>query len=136
MKTCASLPGAGLLMDFWSTGDYSPAYELHTSDYIRHDSPFSINDPDACVQFIQTFPAAFPDFTFTLQDLVVEDDKVLLRWTATGTHEAELMAIVPTGKTINARGVGPVHFKQGKVIESWGVFDSLKVFQQIGNFPG
>lgn len=123
------------LMDFWSKGDYSLAHELHAPDYVRHDSPFPINNPDAYVQFIEIFRQALPDLTFALQDMVVEGEKVLLRWTARGTHKGDLMGIAPTGKTVDTRGMDLLHFKDGKIIESWGVFDSLDVFRQVGAFP-
>jgi steroid delta-isomerase-like uncharacterized protein len=123
------------LIDFWSKGDYSLAHELHAADYVRHDSPFPINNPDAYVQFIQIYRSAFPDLTFTLEDMLVEGDRVVLRWRATATHTGELLGIPATGKAVNMRGMDLLHFREGKIIESWGVFDSLDVLRQIGAFP-
>jgi steroid delta-isomerase-like uncharacterized protein len=122
------------LLEFWN-GDLSMAHELHAPDYTRHDSPFPINDPDAYVQYIQIIRTPCPDMTFNLEDMVAEDDKVLIRWTATMTHQGELMGIPATGKKISNRGMDLLHFKDGKIIESWGLPDVFGIFLQIGRFP-
>ena len=122
------------LLEFWN-GDMSLAHELHAPNYFRHDSPFPIENPDAYVQWIQTLSAGVPDMTFTLQDMVAEGDRVVIRWTVTGTHQGELWGVPATGKTINSRGTDWLVFKEGKIIESWGFFDALGILQQIGAVP-
>jgi predicted ester cyclase len=41
-----------------------------------------------------------PDLHTTFDDAVAEGERVAYRWTASGTHEGELMGIPTTGNTI------------------------------------
>ena len=123
------------LLEFWH-GDFSLAHELHTPDYTRHaDSPVPVNNPDAYVQYIKTTRNAFPDLTFTVEDVIAEGDKVVIRWTATMTHQSELMGVPATGKKISARGMDLLRFEGGKIKETWNFPDEFGMFVQIGRFP-
>ena len=122
------------LLEFWN-GDLSLAHQLHAQNYVRHDSPFPIENPDAYVKFITIFRTAVPDLTFTLQDMVADGNTVVLRWTVKGTHNGPLYGVQGTGKTVNCRGTDWLKFKDGKIVESWGFFDALGLMQQIGAIP-
>jgi predicted ester cyclase len=55
---------------------------------------------------------------------------------ATGTHQSEFMGIPATGKSIDVQLVDIIRFDaDGKAIEHWGVFDALKMMQQLGVIP-
>jgi len=55
-------------------------------------------------QHYNTYVTAFPDCQITIDDMVAEGDKVVVRWTATGTHRGELAGITATGKRISLPG--------------------------------
>jgi len=50
---------------------------------------------------IQAFRIAFPDIQFTLEDVIVAADKVIVRSTARGTHRGEFLGVVPTQRTVS-----------------------------------
>src|SRR5260370_30587125 len=57
--------------------------------------------PPACVEARgNRCSSAFPDLTFTVDDLLADGNKITVRWTARGTHKGALMDISPTGKEI------------------------------------
>lgn len=78
---------------------------------------------------------AFPDLSFTVEDMIASEDKVAARWTARGTHKGTYMGIAPTGKSFKMSGIGIARFAQGKAIEGWGVQDTLGLMQQLGIIP-
>lgn len=85
--------------------------------------------------FASMFVSAFPNLHVTIDDLVAEDNKTVLRWTARGTHRGELMGIPPTGKDICITGMAIDRFVGGKSVEHWEILDQLGMMQQLGVIP-
>jgi predicted ester cyclase len=100
-------------------------------------SPFPGQKPGAegLKQAIASFREAFPDLQATAEDLIAEEDKVVGRFTVTGTQRGEFMDIAPTGKKITYDEIVIVRFKDGKIIEHWAVADALAMLQQLGVIP-
>jgi predicted ester cyclase len=47
-------------------------------------------------QYLGSLYDAFPDIHFTIDDMVVEGDKIAVRHTRTGTHKGEFMGVPST----------------------------------------
>lgn len=75
--------------------------------------------------------AAFPDLRITTDDILTEGDKVATRWTATGTHQGELMGIPASGRQITFPGMTVHRFADGKIVENWWAYDAMGMMQQI-----
>jgi len=86
-------------------------------------------------QIITGMRTAFPDLYFATDDMVAEGDKIAIHYTMTATHKGEFMGIPATGKKVNVSGISIVHFKDGKMVESWGNMDDLGMMQQLGVLP-
>jgi steroid delta-isomerase-like uncharacterized protein len=78
---------------------------------------------------------AFPDQHTVIDDLIAEGDKVVMRFTVSGTHKGPLMGIPATGKGYSVPGVSIFRLAEGKIVEHWGVFDQMAVMQQLGLAP-
>ena len=110
--------------------------ELHVADYVFHGGGGEeIRGLKDYKQSTSEFYSAFPDVHFTIDDMVVEGDKVVARWTMTGTHKGEIGGIPPTNKKITVWGVNIEHIVGGKFIETWERYDSLCFMQQLGAIP-
>ena len=115
--------------------------ELVTDDFVAHapaepGHDEETQDAERLKQEIARNRAAFPDLTFNLQDMVAEGDTVAIRWSATGTHEGQLMDLPPTGKQVRLDGMNFLRFEDGKIAEDWVLWDSLGLMQQLGMGPG
>ncbi len=122
----------------WNQGNLDPVDEIHSTDFVLHDPsmPEDICGPEGFKQFITMYRIAFPDIHFTIEDQIAEGDKVVTRWTGTGTHRGELMGIAPTG--VRGQGVMGITIDQiagGKIVESWNAWDTLGMLQQLGVVP-
>jgi predicted ester cyclase len=71
----------------------------------------------------------------TINDQIAEGDKVVTRWTATGTHKGALMGIAPTGKHTTVTGIAIERYQGGKVVEAWQSGDTLGMLQQLRAVP-
>jgi hypothetical protein len=86
-------------------------------------------------QFMSEFCDAFPDLHATIDDIVAEGDKVVVRYTVTGTHKGEMMGIPPTNKKVKLWMIEIDHFVGGKCVEGWSSMDTLGFMQQLGVIP-
>jgi predicted ester cyclase len=86
-------------------------------------------------QFAHSIYAAFPDFRHTIEDLIAEGDKVVVRATDSGTHKGKFMGLEPTDKECTYGVIAIFRFENGKCVESWEEVDSLGFWQQLGAVP-
>jgi predicted ester cyclase len=85
--------------------------------------------------FASMFFTAFPNLQVTIEDLVAEDNKTVLRWSAQGTHQGDLMGIPPTSKDIFITGMAIDRFEGDKSVEHWEILDQIGMMQQLGVIP-
>jgi predicted ester cyclase len=86
-------------------------------------------------QFASNLYDAFPDLHGTIDDIIVEGDKAVLRCTITGTHKGEFMGIPPTNKKATWSPIEIDRFAGGKLVESWERLDTIGFMQQLGVVP-
>jgi steroid delta-isomerase-like uncharacterized protein len=122
--------------EVWNQGQYAALAEIYAADVVSPNRPPGLPAGIAgAEQLIRMYRAAFPDTHMTIEDQVAEGDKVVTRWTATGTHKGELMGIPASGKQIKITGVAIDRIAGGKIVEEWGLADQLGMMQQIGAIP-
>ena len=111
--------------------------ELLAPNFVQYFSgaPEPIRGIEASKQLNAVYRTAFPDFVTTVENLVAEGDKVAIRWSVRGTHTGDFQGIPPTGKHGMVTGTDIVRIEGGKIVEDWGVFDSLGLLQQLGVIP-
>ena len=86
-------------------------------------------------QRLSMYFAAFPDIKITVEDMVAEGDKVVARYTMSGTHKGGLMGIAATGKKVSITGIEIIRVSAGKLVEHWGASDGLGMMRQVGAIP-
>ena len=115
-------------------GDVSAADAVFAPDCVVHIT--GVAEPLLGVgpwkELISGFLRAFPDLHFTVEDQLVEGDRVSFRWHATGTHTGPLGAAPPTGKTVALDGLIIDLLANGKVRERWEQWDQSLMLQQLG----
>ena len=125
------------LNDLWSKGNLAVADEIIAANYVQHDpaTPNFGKGPEAAKQIVTLYRSAFPDLHFTIDQIVDGDDFVTTRYTASGTHKAELRGIAATNKTVKVEGIFISRISRGKMAETWAVWDALGLMQQLGQVP-
>ncbi len=83
-------------------------------------------------QFFTMWRDAFPDLHTDIHDTIVDDDKVAVRWTATGTHRGEYDGVAPTGKRVSFSAISLMRIENGRIVEEWVNQDTLGLLQQLG----
>ena len=124
--------------EVWNRDNLSFIDELIAPNATFHDPSVpggKFTGPEGLRQFVQIYRGAFPDVRLAIEDLIAEGDKVVSRWTATGTHKGELMGIAPTGKRVTVTGCDIANYQNGKIVEAWASYDMLGMLQQLGVVP-
>ena len=120
----------------WNRGDLSVVDQLYAPAYVSHSFPPDFApDREGLKQFVTAFRTAFPDLHFTLDDGVGEGEKVIARFTGTGTHQEAFMGIAATGKPMRVGGFLQARFEGGKWAEDWVSMDQLGMLHQLGVVP-
>ena len=122
--------------ELWDKGNLKIADEIFSKDFIDHD-PVTGQLPgmEGFKLMVTDFRNAFPDLRVKNEDVIVEGNKVVVRWTAQGKHSGQLMNIPPTNKQVTLKGVDILLVENNKIIERWGEFDALGMLSQLGVLP-
>jgi predicted ester cyclase len=91
--------------------------------------------PNGFRQLVERYHSAFSGVEMRIERIVAEGDWVATNWTARGTHSGELMGIAPTGREATVEGMQLSRIRDGKLVESHGLFDALGMLQQLGAIP-
>jgi steroid delta-isomerase-like uncharacterized protein len=122
----------------WHQGQPESLEELLAPTFVQHlshtaaDGGHEIQGPDGARREVAAWRSAFPDLHFTLEDLLVEGDRVVARWTCSGTHRGMFRELAPTGKRVTFTGMTLYRLAEGKIAEQWTVEDGIGLYQQLG----
>jgi steroid delta-isomerase-like uncharacterized protein len=113
-------------------GDPSMADEIVAADYYNHDAPDASIGLEGIKAFVNTFKNAMPDAQVDIAYQVAEGDKVVSRYTWSGTHQGELFGVPATGKQASWTVTNTFMVADGKIREAWINWDQWGVMQQLG----
>jgi steroid delta-isomerase-like uncharacterized protein len=114
----------------WNKQNVDIFDELAASDVVHHD--WKTRGLEAFKQHISAGMTAFPDLQLTIEDMIAEGDKVVVRYTFRGTQQGETQGIPPTGKSVAVPGIFICRCAGGKIVEEWDMWDELVLLQQLG----
>jgi steroid delta-isomerase-like uncharacterized protein len=85
------------------------------------------------VQVCTFLRKSFPDVNITIEDIITEGNKVVMRYTERGTLTGRtFLGVEPAGQAYAKPGTTVYRVVGGRLAESWGVEDTLGWFQQLG----
>jgi len=121
----------------WNSGDMDALDEVVAADAVDHDryNPYAGEGLEGLKKTIAMYREAFPDLKMTVEEQVAEGDTVATRWTATGTHEGEVMGMAPTHNSATTNGISINQLEDGKIVEARTEWDVFNFMQTIGAIP-
>jgi steroid delta-isomerase-like uncharacterized protein len=123
------------LYELLNQGDVESVGDLVAEDYEEHDPlPGQGAGRDGAVDRFSLITQALAPH-FTIEDVVAEGDRVVVRWTNAGTHVGEFAGIPPTGRTFTIAGIDVYRVADGLLCEHWHVIDQLAMLGQLGLLP-
>ena len=116
----------------WNKVDIEALKEIYSPDYVWHfagEGKLSLED---LIEDLKWEITAYPDRTFSTEDLISKGDKVVSRYIYRGTHEGDREGFPATGKKVEMEGIIIDRIENGKIVEDREEFDSLGLMQQLG----
>ena len=121
----------------WQNGDAEAVYAMYAPEFVDLGAAEGrAATREGNIEGIRWLYRAFPDFFATVDDLIVDAEarKVVVRWSATGTHRGEFMGIAATGKRVEFRGIEALRVEGGLIVERAGEWDGIGILEQLGAF--
>ncbi len=117
-------------------GNLDAIDELLDPGVVDHAAPPGFpTGREGAKQFAAMMRSAFPDLHLTIEDMIAEGDKVVMRSTWSGTHQGEFMWIPATGRRVTVSAIDISRVADGRMVEHWEQFDALGLMQQLGAVP-
>ncbi|TMI84892.1 MAG: ester cyclase [Bacteroidetes bacterium] len=122
---------------FINTADEKLASEIISPNAIFYvpGNPEPMRGVAGYLAIVGMMRSGFPDIQWTLDDAVIDGDKVAARYTMRGTHKGQFFGVLPTGKTIQVQSMAFYRLSDGQFVEEHGLPDMLSLLQQIGAIP-
>ncbi|HET7284210.1 MAG TPA: ester cyclase [Nitrososphaeraceae archaeon] len=108
--------------DIFQKGNLEVADEILSSDFVIHNPvlPKELSKgPEGTKKYASAVIAAVPDRKIVHDDVFAKGDKVLIRWTNSGTNTGPLFGNPPTGKPYVVTGFDLFRISNGKIMEMW-----------------
>jgi serine phosphatase RsbU (regulator of sigma subunit)/predicted ester cyclase len=110
--------------EVWGKGNVAAVDDFMAADYVEHTvPPGSQPGRNTLKQYVAMFHNAFPDMKGTLHDIFAQGDRVVYRWSASGTHLGEWADVSPTGLHMTVRGITIHRIAGGRCVEGWASVD-------------
>ena len=108
-----------------------------TPDFVDHnpDPPHTGQGMEDLRATFTGFFTGFPDIHVTVNFMIAQGDTVAAYVTMTGTNSGVMGNMPATNKQVSINGIDIVSMKDGRAVERWGIFDNVKMMQQLGMMP-
>jgi len=111
------------------------ADEIFAPEFIGHLPLASSLDRERWKAYIRIFYAALPRLVQEVNEVIISEDRLVLRLTYNGIHEGALFGIPPAGAPVSFEAIGIFRFDDaGRAVENWALIDVIGLFAQIGAF--
>jgi predicted ester cyclase len=111
------------------------APEVFAPDHRMHDPQVHAGDgPSAMADAISAYQQGV-DGHWQIEEIFSAGDRVVARWTGSGTHVGDMNGIAPTGNKVKVDAISIHRVQDGKISETWQVWDTLGFLQQLGVVP-
>ena len=126
----------GVFEDLFSRGTLGFIDQYFDPGFRGHETLIQEFDRDQLRENVQAYRRAFPDLVMTCDEVVDAGDKVLVRWTVSGTHRGLFLGLSPTGKSTSVKGLSVMTFRDGRIVEDWTQWDAFGLLRELGVTSG
>jgi steroid delta-isomerase-like uncharacterized protein len=120
----------------WNQHQPQALDKFYADEYVNHQPSGGVTpDREGLKQWVTVCIMAFPDLSLAIEELIAEDDKVVTRWVARGTHQGDFMGVAASGSQVSVSGITTARTVGSQVVEEWSSSDELGLLQQLGVIP-
>lgn len=122
---------------FINTGDLELGKSIISPDVVFYapTSPEPMHGFQGYTAALDMMRGAMPDVRWKTEEFIADDNKVMVRFTMTGTQTNPFMGMPASGKTVCVTAMNIYEFKDGKIIREHGLPDLFSMLIQLGAIP-
>ena len=117
--------------------DSIAAASFVAEDLVNHSALPDAQGRAGLIAILEKLWAAFPDLTWTCEDVVAEGDRIVLRVRLRGTNSGPLrftrMPLPASGRTVDSEAIYIFRVAGGEIVELWAQRDELGLLRQLGH---
>jgi steroid delta-isomerase-like uncharacterized protein len=118
--------------DGWNNGDVVQIKAFLADEFVSHNSlNFTIQSSDDYCRGVVAYRTAFPDLITSVEDVIAEGDRVVVRGTDRGTHQGEFMGKAASGRFVTTTWIEIFRMESGKAVEGWVETDTKGMMDQL-----
>jgi len=118
--------------EVWNNGNVAEAETFLAPQFVSHNTfDVRIVGPREYGGAVIDYRAAFPDLQTTLEDVLVDGDRVVVRGTDRGTHRGDFMGFPASAREVTTTWIEIFRMENGKAAEGWLESDSAKLRDQL-----
>jgi predicted ester cyclase len=118
----------------WNQRDDSVLADLISPDARIHGlagDGHTLRGPGEFAAFRSPFLAAVPNLRLEIEDILVEQDKSVVRFAFSGTHSGDGLGIAPTGRSFRSTALVLLRWRGRQIVEAWNEFDAAGMLRQL-----
>ena len=121
----------------WNRRELDRIPEFYATDYVADYRPYSpLREGHSAIRgMVERAWEAFPDYHEELHELIAEGDRVVARFTISGTQSGPWGVLPPSHKRVEFDEIVILQLRNGKVIKQRGIPDNLAALRQLGIIP-
>jgi steroid delta-isomerase-like uncharacterized protein len=109
--------------------------EIAAEDYIENDPLPGQGEGRSGLRDRVSMLVGALEARFTVEDVVSEGDRVVVRWRNRGTHVEPFLGLPASGRPFDIAGIDIYRVADGRLAEHWHVVDQLAMLTQLGFIP-
>jgi steroid delta-isomerase-like uncharacterized protein len=124
--------------EVWNEGREATIDELFAESGVAYglgDGETEVRGPAQLKPFVRNLCGTLPDLQISIQDIMAEEDKVIVRVLLEGTHLGLGLGVQPSGRRVRVEGIIVFRVSKGQFVEGWNSWDQLGLLRQIGVLP-
>jgi predicted ester cyclase len=123
---------ARFIQDVWAEGRLSVVDELVAQDHVHHLTTRDAHGPDGVKKLVSWFRSFLPDVQIGIRELIAEGDRVVVYFSFSGTDTGGYRDNPPSGNPVEYSGIDIFRLSGGRIVERWGIVDTISMLRQIG----
>lgn len=122
---------------FINTGNIALGQSIISPDvvFFAPTSPEPMHGFQGYTAVLDMMRGAMPDVSWKAEEFISEGDKVMVRFSMTGTQTSPFMGMPASGKKVSITAMNIYEFKDGKIVREHGLPDLFSMLAQLGAIP-
>jgi len=118
--------------EIWSKGNVDLIPNLFSENFVGHfPGGATVHGREGLAAEVMAHRTAFPDWAEQVEDLIMDHDRVAVRFASRGTNTGNFLGNPPTGKRVEISEVAIFRLENGKLAEQWVYPDMLSLQRQL-----